>query len=109
MTIVWTGCSPPSCSRSSGRRSRRRCRPRSASRSAGSDRRVHPAPEAAGRRWLLVVIGGVASSLGAETCAVRRPNPFPRVLGYHEIFHILTLVAAGCMYAAVAFYVLPRG
>ena len=59
--------------------------------------------------WLLVVIGGIAYSLGAVTYAVRRPNPFPRVLGYHEVFHVLTLVAAGCMYAAVAFYVLPRG
>ena len=59
--------------------------------------------------WLLVVIGGIAYSLGAVTYAVRRPNPFPRVLGYHEVFHVLTLVAAACMYAAVAFYVLPRG
>lgn len=59
--------------------------------------------------WLLVVLGGMAYSLGAVTYAVRRPNPFPRVLGYHEVFHVLTLVAAGCMYAAVAFYVLPRG
>ena len=58
--------------------------------------------------WLLVLIGGIAYSLGAVIYATRRPNPFPRVLGYHEIFHVLTLVAAGCMYGAVAFYVLPR-
>ncbi len=58
---------------------------------------------------LLVVGGGLAYTLGAVTYAFRRPNPFPRVLGYHEIFHVLTLVAAGCQYAAVAFYVLPRG
>lgn len=58
--------------------------------------------------WLLVLIGGIAYSLGAVIYATRRPNPFPRVLGYHEIFHALTLVAAGCMYGAVAFYVLPR-
>jgi hemolysin III len=57
---------------------------------------------------LLVVLGGVAYTLGAATYAFRRPNPFPRVLGYHEIFHVLTLVAVGCQYAAIAFYVLPR-
>jgi len=57
---------------------------------------------------VLVVIGGLAYTAGAVTYALRRPDPFPTVLGYHEIFHVLTLVAVGCQYAAVAFYVLPR-
>jgi hemolysin III len=58
---------------------------------------------------LLVVLGGIAYSLGAVAYALRRPNPIPGVLGYHEVFHVLTLVAVGCQYAAIAFYVLPRG
>jgi predicted membrane channel-forming protein YqfA (hemolysin III family) len=33
----------------------------------------------------------------------------PDVFGYHELFHVLTLAAAGCQYAAIAFFVLPRG
>jgi len=57
---------------------------------------------------VLVVIGGLAYTAGAVTYALRRPDPFPTVLGYHEIFHVLTLVAVGCQYAAIAFYVLPR-
>src|SRR5207253_6956834 len=57
----------------------------------------------------LVLVGGTAYTLGAVTYARRRPNPFPGVLGYHEIFHILTLLAAASQYAAIAFYVLPRG
>lgn len=57
---------------------------------------------------LLILAGGIAYTLGAVTYARRRPDPFPAVLGYHEIFHGLTLVAAGCQYAAIAFYVLPR-
>ena len=57
---------------------------------------------------VLVVIGGLAYTAGAVTYALRRPDPFPSVLGYHEIFHVLTLVAVGCQYAAIAFYVLPR-
>jgi hemolysin III len=56
----------------------------------------------------LVVIGGVAYSLGAVTYALKRPDPLPTVIGYHEVFHLWTLVAAGCDYAAIAFYVLPR-
>lgn len=57
---------------------------------------------------LLLLGGGLAYTLGAVTYARRRPDPFPRVLGYHEVFHGLTIVAAGCQYAAIAFYVLPR-
>ena len=57
---------------------------------------------------VLVVIGGLAYTAGAVTYALRRPDPFPSVLGYHEIFHVLTLFAVGCQYAAIAFYVLPR-
>jgi hemolysin III len=58
---------------------------------------------------VLVVLGGIAYSLGALAYAFRRPNPIPGVLGYHEVFHVLTLFAVGCQYAAIAFYVLPRG
>ncbi len=57
---------------------------------------------------MLLLIGGLAYSVGAVVYALRKPDPFPRVLGYHEVFHLLTLVAVGCQYAAVAFYVLPR-
>ena len=58
---------------------------------------------------LLVVAGGVAYTAGGVMYALRRPDPLPGVLGYHELFHVLTLVAVGCQYAAIAFYVLPRG
>jgi hemolysin III len=57
---------------------------------------------------LLLFGGGLAYTFGAIVYALRRPDPLPRVLGYHEVFHLLTLVAAGCQYAAIAFYVLPR-
>jgi hemolysin III len=58
---------------------------------------------------LLVVIGGVLYTTGAVVYARRRPDPVPHVFGYHELFHVLTIAAAGCQYAAIAFYVLPRG
>ena len=37
------------------------------------------------------------------------PNPWPRVFGYHEVFHALVIAAAGLHYAVIAFAVLPRG
>lgn len=43
--------------------------------------------------WLIIA-GGVAYTVGAIVYAVRRPNPWPRWFGYHEVFHALTLVGA---------------
>jgi hemolysin III len=57
----------------------------------------------------LVLAGGLMYSAGGVIYALRRPDPFPTVFGYHELFHALTVAAAGCQYAAIAFYVLPRG
>ena len=50
----------------------------------------------------LLAAGGVVYSLGAAVYALRRPNPFPRVFGYHELFHALVIAAAGCHFAVVA-------
>ena len=57
---------------------------------------------------VLVVATGILYSAGAVIYARRRPNPYPLVFGYHELFHVLTIAAATCEYVAVAFYVLPR-
>jgi hemolysin III len=46
-----------------------------------------------GDLWL-VLIGGIAYTIGAIVYAVKRPNPCPRWFGYHEVFHALTLVGA---------------
>ncbi|HVO50334.1 MAG TPA: hemolysin III family protein [Thermoanaerobaculia bacterium] len=50
----------------------------------------------------LLAAGGVVYSLGAAVYALRRPDPFPRVFGYHEIFHALVVAAAVCHFAVVA-------
>jgi hemolysin III len=50
--------------------------------------------------WL-IVLGGIAYTIGAIVYAVKRPNPSPRHFGYHEVFHALTLVGAGLHLAAV--------
>lgn len=54
---------------------------------------------------VLIAIGGVIYTLGALAYGFKRPNPYPRTFGYHEVFHLCTLVAATCHYIAVWFAV----
>jgi hemolysin III len=53
--------------------------------------------------------GGLAYSAGAIVYARRKPDLFPTVFGYHELFHALTLVALACQYIAIAFFVVRVG
>lgn len=55
----------------------------------------------------LVLAGGILYSLGAFLYARRWPDLWPRVFGYHEVFHLLTIAAAVLFYAVVLLYVLP--
>lgn len=50
--------------------------------------------------WL-VVGGGLAYTLGFPVLLAKRPDPIPRVFGYHEVWHSFTVVAAGLHFAAV--------
>jgi hemolysin III len=58
---------------------------------------------------LLVICGGILYTVGAIVYVRRQPDPVPRVFGYHELFHVLTLAATACLYVAIAFFVLPLG
>lgn len=55
---------------------------------------------------VLIAAGGLAYTAGGIVYARRRPDPFPAVFGYHELFHALTLVGLGLQYAAIAFFVI---
>ena len=55
----------------------------------------------------LIAGGGLAYTIGAIVHAARRPDPWPDVFGYHEIFHCFVIVAATLHYCAIAFLVLP--
>ncbi len=54
---------------------------------------------------VLIATGGVIYTLGALTYGFKRPNPYPATFGFHEVFHLCTLVAASCHYLAVWFAV----
>ena len=49
----------------------------------------------------LVLLGGAAYTAGAVVYALRRPNPLPASVGYHEIFHALVVAGAACHYLAL--------
>lgn len=59
--------------------------------------------------FVLLCVGGAAYTVGGLVYATRRPDPAPAVFGYHELFHLMTLVAAVCHYIAVSFAVYRFG
>jgi hemolysin III len=45
-----------------------------------------------------LVASGAIYSLGAVVYATKRPDPFPKVFGYHQVFHGLVIVASICLF-----------
>jgi hemolysin III len=54
---------------------------------------------------VLLLSGGAIYTLGAVIYACQWPNPFPRTLGFHEIFHLLVVAAAVTQFVAVSLVV----
>jgi len=54
----------------------------------------------------LLVVGGGLYSLGAVIYATKWPDPFPRIFGYHEVFHLLVVAAAVTQFVAVSLVVM---
>ena len=51
--------------------------------------------------FVLIAAGGIVYTLGGVVYAAKRPDPVPGVFGFHEVFHLCTLVAAACHYVAI--------
>lgn len=67
-------------------------------------------PLTAALGWLaaaLIALGGLQYSLGAAVYAFKRPNPWPRVFGYHELFHLAVVTASVTFYVIVVRYAVP--
>jgi len=58
--------------------------------------------------FTLMVIGGAFYTAGAVVYALRRPDLWPEVFGYHEVFHACTVVGATLQFVVIAWYALPR-
>lgn len=50
----------------------------------------------------LIAAGGLMFTVGAIFLATRWPDPFPRVFGYHEVWHVLVVAAVVCHFVAIA-------
>jgi hemolysin III len=51
--------------------------------------------------FVLIMAGGVVYTIGGVVYGLKRPDPAPGVFGFHEVFHLCTLVAAVCHYVAI--------
>jgi len=49
---------------------------------------------------VLVIVGGILYTVGAVVYALKRPNPWPGRFGFHEIFHVCTVLAFLCHWTA---------
>jgi hemolysin III len=52
-------------------------------------------------RLALGVLGGVLYTVGVVVLIRRRPDPNPRVFGYHEVWHAFTVAAGACHYTLI--------
>lgn len=50
--------------------------------------------------WL-VIAGGIAYTVGAVVYGFKKPNPSPKYFGFHEIFHVCTVIGFVCHSVAV--------
>ena len=50
---------------------------------------------------ILVIAGGLAYTVGAVIYGMKKPNPFPGRFGFHEIFHVCTVIAFLCHWTAI--------
>ena len=50
----------------------------------------------------MLMIGGALFTTGAVIYLVRRPDPWPTVFGYHEVFHVLIILGCACHFVTVA-------
>ena len=49
---------------------------------------------------ILVIVGGLLYTGGAVVYALKKPNPWPGHFGFHEIFHVCTVLAFLCHWTA---------
>jgi hemolysin III len=50
---------------------------------------------------VLMIVGGVLYTIGGAIFAARWPDPWPRTFGFHEFFHVATVLAAACHHTAI--------
>ncbi|MBE2315301.1 hemolysin III family protein [Solirubrobacter sp. CPCC 204708] len=65
--------------------------------------------ELPGIALVLLGLGGLFYTVGAIIYALGRPNPWPAVFGFHEIFHVFVILAAITHFITMAGWIVPSG
>ncbi len=55
----------------------------------------------------MCLVGGILYMIGAVIYALRRPNPFPHVFGFHELFHLFVIAGSVSFAVLIWVWVLP--
>ena len=61
-------------------------------------------------RWPAVSVllaGGVLYTIGAVIYGLKRPDPYPRTFGFHEIFHLCVIAGSAAFVIMIWIWVLP--
>jgi hemolysin III len=56
---------------------------------------------------VLLIVGGACYSVGMILLIAKRPQLFPRIFSYHEVFHVLVISAALLHFLMITLYVVP--
>jgi hemolysin III len=54
-----------------------------------------------------LALGGILYTIGAVIYARKKPDPFPNVLGYHEVFHLFVIAGGVAFVACIWIWALP--
>ena len=57
--------------------------------------------------FTLLLLGGAFHTIGAIVYGAKKPDPWPNVFGFHEIFHLCVICGIASHYALIAFTALP--
>ncbi|WUR03417.1 hemolysin III-like putative integral membrane protein [Vairimorpha necatrix] len=50
---------------------------------------------------VLIIMGGIIYVIGGSVYGYRRPDPYPFIFGYHEVFHLTTVLANYCFFIPI--------
>lgn len=55
--------------------------------------------------WL--VLGGLSFTLGAVVYIRKKPDFYPNVFGFHEVWHIFVIIGCACHFILIAIFIAP--